>query len=1065
MSTPEAIASPARACRACGRRLAQDEFDGVCATCLWAWFNDGEAPAPAADPEPGPGRPPLLRLPGHEVIEEIARGGMGIVYRARQLRPAREVALKMLLPHQLGSPDVAQRFELEAAALAELDHPGILPVYQSGTHDGMPFFTMKLALGGTLAARRDRLAGQWRTIAETVSEAAGAVHYAHEHGVLHRDLKPGNILFDERGRLYVSDFGLAKLLGTASSLTRSIDLLGTPHYMAPEVAEGSARQATIASDVYSLGAILFELLAGRPPFEAEGMPALLRKIAEEEPAWPAGTENRIPRDLQVICRKCLAKEPARRYASARELAEDLGRFLRGDPILARPLPAAALLARWCRQNPLTAGVSAALVLALAGGVLGVYAQWQRTRHFARAEVSQRQRAEAETLNTRLSLYAADMQAAHQALRQGDLAAARRILAAHRPRDGQEDLRGFEWRLLWTLSRGAQTRVLNGHAAAVTAIGFTPDAATLVTGSLDGTLRFWDGRSGASQAVLPAHEGGVLSAALSADGAWLASAGFDGAVKVWQTADRRLLRTLPGGRARIAFHPREPIVAVAAEARRDEGPGQVELYDCRTGTRQLELGGSGGCIAFSPDGQWIATSRNTGELEGQVAVWEVASGHLRRSFPLTRVEALLFSPDGRSLLASGRLGSIARCDLATGTIESGDPVKTGNSLSLALSPAGTHLAAGGYDAGIRLLDTSLKPLALPKLLGHTAEISALAFAPGGRFLASGGLDATVRIWDLDATHPGTNRLNRIAAAPRFAPQSGLLAHRMGYDTVRIWDAEREEEVAVLPFRQPLAFTDGGATFLGASRAPDTFQFWDIARRSLVRTVPLQPPPDGPGGINASPDGSLAYIREQDGAVGVWETATGRRVCDIRGRWNDSNAARFSQDNRWLAISIDDGIVVIWDLAENRLLHQFKAHARLVGRLDFSADNRQLATAGGDGLIRIWDTATWTEVAALRGHHSAVWDVCFSPDGNSLASTSFGQVFLWHLPTRRRLFALVDAGGDESIRFSPDGRLLVAEMRDLRNTACVWRAEPLAVCDAELEQSAAIKPLDPPPAPSP
>ncbi len=355
-----------------------------------------------------------MRVPGYELTGEIARGGMGIVYRAQQLEPPRTVALKMLLPHQLGSAGMAERFRLEVRTLTELEHPAILPVYQAGEHEELPFFTMKLATGGTLAQRKQRLAGDWRAIAELMARLADAVQFAHDHGVLHRDLKPANILFDDQDRAYVSDFGLAKLLSADSDLTRSANFLGTPHYVAPEVALRNARQATTASDVYSLGAILYELLAGRPPFDAEGVPALLRKITEEEPLTPTDarkSEDRnpksppasdfgaaseanaksevpkndsttrardssfksrlsnfspVPRDLEVICLKCLAKEPARRYASAREFAQDLRRWLDGRPILARPISTGERVWRWALRNPILAAVSVLLVLTLAG---------------------------------------------------------------------------------------------------------------------------------------------------------------------------------------------------------------------------------------------------------------------------------------------------------------------------------------------------------------------------------------------------------------------------------------------------------------------------------------------------------------------------------------------------------------------------------------------------------------------------------------------------------------------------------------------------------------------------
>ena len=276
-------------CPACGRVLPSDRLAGLCPACTWQGLfavEEPEVPIPSADPPPA-----LMRVPGYEVSEEIARGGMGIVYRARQLDPPRMVALKMLLPQQLASPHMAERFRLEVRALTELDHPAILPVYQMGEHENLPFFTMKLATGGTLAQQTAEFAGDWRRIAELIVLLADAVQFAHERGVLHRDLKPGNILFDEQGRPYVSDFGLAKLASADSDLTRSMDFLGTPHYVAPEIAAQSARQATTASDIYSLGAILYELLTGRPPFEAEGVPALLKKITEDEPMRPSAVRR------------------------------------------------------------------------------------------------------------------------------------------------------------------------------------------------------------------------------------------------------------------------------------------------------------------------------------------------------------------------------------------------------------------------------------------------------------------------------------------------------------------------------------------------------------------------------------------------------------------------------------------------------------------------------------------------------------------------------------------------------------------------------------------------------
>jgi len=263
-------------CPTCGTILDAGRLEGLCPVCIWRSLSEEDAES-AAILSPAPG---LLRIPGYLVLEEISRGGMGIVYRARQSEPLRDVALKMLLPHQLGSAEARERFRVEVRTISSLDHPCILPVYQVGDCEGMPFFAMKYASGGTLAARAGQYHGHPREIATLIAQVAGAVQFAHERGVLHRDLKPGNVLFDQDGRAYVSDFGLTKLVTDDTDLTRSADVLGTPHYLAPEVAANGVRLATTASDVYSLGTILYELLAGRRPFDgapAREIPVLARR--------------------------------------------------------------------------------------------------------------------------------------------------------------------------------------------------------------------------------------------------------------------------------------------------------------------------------------------------------------------------------------------------------------------------------------------------------------------------------------------------------------------------------------------------------------------------------------------------------------------------------------------------------------------------------------------------------------------------------------------------------------------------------------------------------------------
>ena len=335
--------------------------DGVCLVCLWG----GGLQNPDHDQGEGASN---WSIPGHDLLGEISRGGMGVIFRALQHQPRRMVALKMLLPGYSNTKGLQERFRVEAAAMAQMDHPGILPLYQFGDVDGVPYFTMKLATGGSLAQRiKSGYKVTARQAAAWISSLAATLHYAHQHGILHRDIKPANILFDEADSPCLGDFGLAKLAGDESELTRTTHVMGTPCYLPPEVAMHGSKAATTASDVYSLGAVFYELLAGRPPFIVEGMAALIRKIADEMPESPSTFATSIPKDLEIICLTCLAKEPARRYGSAGELAADLNCWMEGRPILARRFSNMEKLASWARRKPALAALSATLVASLLGG--------------------------------------------------------------------------------------------------------------------------------------------------------------------------------------------------------------------------------------------------------------------------------------------------------------------------------------------------------------------------------------------------------------------------------------------------------------------------------------------------------------------------------------------------------------------------------------------------------------------------------------------------------------------------------------------------------------------------
>jgi len=366
-------ASSAR-CPVCHGAINDEPLDGLCVRCLSQMLFDplgaGEESTESAMVADGLEVRSLVAISGYTATAELARGGMGIVYRAYQHEPGREVALKMLLPHQLGSQEMRQRFQLEARTIATLDHPAILPVYQVGECDGIPYFTMKLAAGGTLSERLQAFRGQWTRIADLVIALADAVHFAHQRGILHRDLKPGNVLFDEAGQAYVSDFGLAKLMEEEVHVTATFDLIGTPRYLAPEIITSGVAGSTVSGDVYGLGTILYELLAQRPVFEGNNPRELMRQIVDEEPVRPSVVAPEVPPDLETICLRGLSKRAANRFSSASELAADLRRWRAGEPIESRPIGELERLRLWALRHKVESTMGLVILVLLLALIVG-----------------------------------------------------------------------------------------------------------------------------------------------------------------------------------------------------------------------------------------------------------------------------------------------------------------------------------------------------------------------------------------------------------------------------------------------------------------------------------------------------------------------------------------------------------------------------------------------------------------------------------------------------------------------------------------------------------------------
>ncbi|MCY2964547.1 MAG: WD40 repeat domain-containing serine/threonine-protein kinase [Planctomycetota bacterium] len=438
----------------------------------------------------GSPNPPRVRYFGdYELLEEIARGGMGVVYKARQVNLKRIVALKMILSGQLAGEEDVRRFHAEAEAAAKLDHPNIVPIFEIGQQQGQHYFSMALVEGESLGHALARGIFAPRAAAEMTKKIAEAIAYAHVQGVIHRDLKPANVLVDKDGQPRVTDFGLAKRIepgDAVSQHTATGQILGTPSYMPPEQASGETARIGIHSDIYSIGAILYCLLTGRPPFQAATPLDTVMQVIQQEPVPPRQLNAAIPRDLETITLKCLEKDPHQRYSSARELAEELDRFLKGEPIHARSVSRIERGWRWCRRNPVVAGLTASLLLALVSGsvISGILAV--RAERAASVSAGLAEKSSASERLTRRYLYSAHMNLANEAWKSGNVLRTVELLNQHRPKAEDEDLRSFEWGYLWQQCNRQQKTIALTTGEQVGSVAVSPDGRWIAVGTFSGS---------------------------------------------------------------------------------------------------------------------------------------------------------------------------------------------------------------------------------------------------------------------------------------------------------------------------------------------------------------------------------------------------------------------------------------------------------------------------------------------------------------------------------------------------------------------------------------------------
>jgi WD40 repeat protein len=669
---------------------------------------------------------------------------MGVVYKARHVALRRVVALKMILAGgHAGEADRA-RFLAEAEAVAQLQHPAIVQLYEFGRHDGLPYFTLEYVPGGSLA----QYLGSGplpppRQAARLVERLARGVQYAHDAGIVHRDLKPANVLLTDEGTPKITDFGLVKRTEVGEGLTASGVVMGTPSYMAPEQAGGKGKDVGPAADVYALGAILYECLTGRPPFKAATTFDTLMQVLHEEPVPPRQRRPEVPRDLDTICLKCLEKDPERRYRTAEELAAELRRYLRHEPILTRRTGIWERTVKFARRQPLLATL---LVVAAVGIVVGLVQTALFQMQFAK--LTGALVPASPSLSPGSPVRAVPVpQALPQFIDRTLPANAYRLWCVAFGGDGKRLAAGGDEPAVrvWDdpLANG-QPRLLSGHADSVHALAFSPNGALLATGSGDRTVKVWDAGPVKSVPVsrastvgllgaplgqgpllaasalftgrtpvlhtLPGHRRRVLAVAFSHDGKLLASAGDDEVIKLWDPADGTLLRELRGHADSVCA------LAFGADGRLASAghDGEVFLWDAKAGQVLHKLRGQEGvvrAVAFSPDGATLASAG----WDGVVRLWDAATGDARDglrpadSKSLKKINGLAFSPDGKLLVAAGEQG-LAAWD-----------ARTRQPASLGLAPTA--------------------PTAPGRLLG---TLTAVAVSPDSKLVATAGWAGQVRI---------------------------------------------------------------------------------------------------------------------------------------------------------------------------------------------------------------------------------------------------------------------------------------------------------------------------------